>query len=190
VTLEKDDPDVAKLLARYDAWRRIYSYAGESPPDEADWEDGRLFFRFGYPHPDWWAYVLEDAGGDYRVSRISTERSAVPIESLKGRFSRIQDAGKFMIYEVAESLRINCRLEPLSWKWDDEGLDSHVEAQIKSDREVKYALRGNPQAYFIMTRGDMPYSHILPLSYDDLDANLLNGFSDSVVSRVNAEMSK
>lgn len=190
MTLKKDDPDIAELLARYNSWRRIYHYAGESPPDEADWENDRLFFRFGFPHPDWWAYVLEGVNGEYAVSRVSTERSAVPFETPKGRFSRIQDAGKFMIYEVAESLRISHRLEPLSWKWDDEGLDPHVDAHIKSDREVKYVLRDNPHVFFVMTRGDAFYTHILPLSYDELDAKLLEGFSDSVVSRVNAEMSK
>ncbi|MGB8391475.1 hypothetical protein [Mycobacterium sp.] len=188
--LKEDDPDVAELLARYSKWRRIYGYAGESPPDEANWESGRLFFRFGYPHPDWWAYVLEGTGdGRYRVLRVSTERSITPIESSKGNFARIQDAGKFMIYEVAESLRISCRLEPLSWKWDDAGLDPQVEAHIESDRVVKYVLRSNPDAYFIMTRGDMPYSHILPLSYDELDALLLDGFPESVTSRLNAEPS-
>lgn len=190
MTFEKGDPDIAELLVRYSAWRRIYSYAGQPPPDEADWEAGRLFFRFGFPHPDWWAYVLEASTGEYTVSRISTERSVVPIESPKGNFSRIQDAGKFMIYEVAESLRIDCRLEPLSWKWDDEGLDPRVDVQIKSDQEVRYALRDNPDAYFVMTRGDIPFSHILPLSYDELDASLLDGFSDSVIAKVNAKMSK
>ncbi|TAM67330.1 hypothetical protein [Mycobacterium sp.] len=188
MTLEKDDPDIAELIARYNAWRRIYGYAGEASPDEAAWEDGRLSFRFGFPYPDWWAYILEGTGGDYRVLRASTERSEVPVETPKGSFSQVRDAGKFLIYEIAESLRISCRLEPLSWKWDDEGLDPQVDAQIASDRVVKYVLRSNPDAYFIMTRGDMPYSHILPLSYDELNAYLLDGFPDSVITRVNAEM--
>ena len=91
-----------------------------------------------------------------------------------------------MIYEVAESLRINCQLEPLSWKWDDAGLDPQVATQIESDRVVKYFLRENPDAYFVMTRGDMPYSHILSLSYGELDTLLLEGFSPSIVSRINA----
>lgn len=188
MALEKDDPDVAELVAQYDIWRHIYIWAGQAPPDEAAWDDGRLFFRVGFPHPDWWGYVLASAGGDYAVSRVSTERGAVPIESLQGTFSRIRDAGKFLIYEVAESLRINCRLDPLSWKWDDEGLDPKVNAQIESDRIVKYVLRSDPQSYFIMTRGDTPYSHILPLPYDELNASLLEGFPDNVVSRFKSEM--
>ncbi|BBX96767.1 hypothetical protein MLAC_20610 [Mycobacterium lacus] len=94
-----------------------------------------------------------------------------------------------MIYEVAESLRISCRLEPISWRWDDAGLDPRVDAYVQSDQVVKYVLRSNPNAYFVMTRGDVPYSHILPLSYDELDAVLLEGFPESVTARLNAEPS-
>jgi hypothetical protein len=188
VTLKADDPDIAELARRYDGWRKIYGYAGEAPPDAADWDDGRLYFRFNYPYPDWWAYILEATGdGRYRVLRASTERSAVPVETSKGIFARLEDAGKFIIYEIAESLRIDCRLEPLSWKWDDAGLDPLVDVNIESDRVVKYSLRSDPSAYFIMTRGDMPYSHILPLSYDELDAELLDGFPEGVMSRISAE---
>ncbi|WP_237052042.1 hypothetical protein, partial [Mycobacterium avium] len=63
-----------------------------------------------------------------------------------------------------------------------------VDAQIESDRIVKYVLRSDPQSYFIMTRGDTPYSHILPLPYDELNASLLEGFPDNVVSRFKSEM--
>jgi hypothetical protein len=189
VVLEADDPGIAELIGRYNRWRKIYAYAGEPPPDAADLHNGRLFFRFGYPHPDWWGYILEGAdGGRYRLLRASTERSATPVESSKGIFARAEDAGKCLIYEVADSLRINCRLEPVIWKWDDAGLDPQVAADIQSDKVVKYSLVSNPNAYFIMTRGDIPYSHILPLSYDELDAELLEGFPDSVTSRIKAEL--
>ncbi|WP_156764023.1 hypothetical protein [Mycobacterium sp. 852002-50816_SCH5313054-b] len=188
VILEADDPDIAELIVRYNRWRRIYGYAGEPPPDEADWDGGRLYFRFGYPYPDWWAYILEGTDDGYRVLRASTERSIAPVESSMGIFARIKDAGKFMIYQVAESLRINCRLEPLSWKWDDAGLDPRVYADIQSDQVVNYSLRSNPHAYIIMTRGDMPYSHILALSYDELDAELLDGFPQTVTSRIDGEL--
>jgi hypothetical protein len=187
VNLKEDDPNISEMVFRYNRWRQIYGYVGEPSPGEADWDSGRLYLRFGYPHPDWWAYILEGTDdGRYCVLRASTERTIAPVESSEGIFARIKDAGKFLIYEVAESLRINCRLDPLSWKWDDAGLDPQVEAQIESDRVVKYVLRSNPDAYFIMTRGDMRYSHILPLSYDELDAELLEGFPESVTSRLNA----
>jgi hypothetical protein len=183
-------PDIAELVAHYNKWRRIYGYAGKTPPDKPDWENGRLYFRDGYPYPDWSASILEvTPDGTYRVLHASTERRQTPIESPRGTFSRIEDAGKFIVYKAATSLMIACFMDPLSWRWDDAGLDPQVDAHIQSDRVVKYVLRNNPDAYFIMTRGDMPYSHLLPLSYDELDAVLLEGFPESVTSRLNAEPS-
>ncbi|MEC4765564.1 hypothetical protein VT930_21075 [Mycobacterium sherrisii] len=179
-------PELIELIDHYEKWRRIYSYAGEAPPDEPDWEDNRLYFRIGYPYPDWSALVLEMApDGLYRVLQVSTERRNEPVESLRGVFSRIEDAGKFIIYKVATSLMIGCNMDPLSWRWDDEGINPEVDIHIQSDAITKYVLREKPEAYFIMTRGDMPYSHLLPLSYDRLDAELLASFPDSVTSRVN-----
>ncbi|KAA1244121.1 hypothetical protein F0Q45_25125 [Mycobacterium simiae] len=186
--LKEGDPDIVELIGRYSRWRRIYGYAGKAAPDEADLESGRLHFRFGYPYPDWWAFILEgSADGRYRCLRASTERSVTPVETSQGNFARIQDAGKFIIYNIAESLRIDCRMEPISWRWDDAGLDPLVNMYIESYRTVKYVLRNNSNAYFIMTRGDMAYSHILPLSYDELDAVLLDGFPESVMAQLNAE---
>lgn len=184
---DQSDPDILELLGRYEKWREIYGLVGKPPPGEPLWENGRLLFRFGYPSPDWWAFVLEGTDdGRYRVLRSSTERSNTPAESSKGVFSRIKDAGKFMIYSVGESLRIDCRLEPLAWKWDDAGIDPQVEVEVESDRVVKYVLRTDPDAYFIMGPSDKRYSHILPLTYDQLDAELGESFSENVVSRLSS----
>ncbi|VAZ76535.1 hypothetical protein LAUMK4_03019 [Mycobacterium persicum] len=183
-----DKPGVIELLDRYEKWRRIFSYSGKAPPDIPDSEGGRLYFRRGYPHPDWSAYVLERTpDDDYRVLHATTERLQTPVESSEGRFSRIQDAGKFIIYKTATSLMISCWMDPLSWKWHDAGPDPRVDARIESDRVVKYVLRSDPDAYCIMSLGDMPYSHILPLSYDELDALLLEDFPESVTSQLAAE---
>ncbi|MCV7381162.1 hypothetical protein H7K38_21270 [Mycobacterium alsense] len=186
--LDRDDPEIAELAVWYNRWRQIYGYAEQPPPDEVHWDRGRLYFRFGYPSPDWWGYILEaTAEGCYRVLRTSTERRAVPVESSLGIFSRIEDAGKFIIYSIAESLRIDSRMDPVGWKWDNAGLDPQVDADVQSDRVVRYVLRTNPNAYFVMTRADMRCSHLLPLSYSELDAVLLDGFPESVTSRINTE---
>lgn len=187
--LEQSDPDIAELVIWYDRWRRIYGYAGKPPPDEAHWDGGRYYFRFGYPYPDWWGYIFEArADGHYGVLRMSTERRMTPVESPMGTFSRIQDAGKFIIFSIAESLRVNCRIDPIGWKWEDAGLDPQVDTEIQSDSVVKYTLRTDPNVYFIMTRADIRCSYLLPLSYTELDAVLLDGFPESVTSRISTEM--
>ncbi|SOJ55790.1 hypothetical protein MSIMFB_03269 [Mycobacterium simulans] len=69
-------------------------------------------------------------------------------------------------------------------EWRSPGLDPQVDGYVESDEGVKYVLRSNPKAYFGMTRGDAPYSHILPLSYDELDTVLLDGFAESITARL------
>jgi hypothetical protein len=182
------DPEIDELLRRYESWRWICHYAGNAPWDPADTENGRLHFRYGYPHPDWWGYVIEGVqNGGYRVLYVSTERRTTPVESSQGVFSRVQDAGKFIIYKVGTYLRSAQRMEMIGPKWRSAGLDPQVDAQVESDEVVRYVLRSNPDAYFVMTLGDMPYSHILPMSYHELDAVLLEGFPESVTSRLTAE---
>lgn len=182
------DPEIDELLRRYENWRWICNYAGNAPWDPADREDGRLHFRYGYPHPDWWGYVIEtEKNSSYRVLYVSTERRITPVESAQGTFSRFQDAGKFVIYKVGAYLRSARRMEMIGPKWRADGLDPRVDTQVESDQVVKYVLRNHPDAYFIMTLGDMPYSHILPMSYDELDAVLLEGFPESITARLKAE---
>lgn len=177
-------PEIDELLRRYENWRWICNYAGNAPWDPPDRENGRLYFRYGYPHPDWWAYIIEAGlNGSYQVLYASTERRTTPAESVQGIFSRFEDAGKFIIYKVGTYLRSAHRMEMIGPKWRAAGLDPRVETEVESDQVVKYVLRNDPDAYFVMTLGDMPYSHLLPMSYDELDAVLLEGFPESVTSR-------
>jgi hypothetical protein len=188
MAIDIGNPETDELLRRYEKWRWICHYAGRPPWDESDREDGRLHFRFGYPHTEWWGYVIEaEESGIYRVLRLSTERRTTPAETSQGVFSRLQDAGKFVIYKVGTYLRSELRMEMIGPKWNAAGLDPDVAAHTENDQIVKYELRSDPTAYFIMARGDMPYSHLLPLSYDGLDAVLLDGFPESVTSRLRAD---
>lgn len=172
----------AELIKHYDLWRRVYATAGKAPRNEADWKDGNLWLRDGYPRPDWRAFVIQPQAGGYKVFRATTERRDDPAMSPQGFFSRLQDAGKFVIAAVGDYLRIDRRLDPISWAWQDSGSDPAVEELIASDREVTYRLRGNSDAYCIMTLGDRPYSHVLPLTYDRLTNLLLEGFPEDVVA--------
>jgi hypothetical protein len=174
--------ELAELLQFYGKWRAIYSQAGKAPRDEPEWEDGRLWFRDGYPHPDWTAFVLEPTGDGFEVVRASTERRNDPVMNPEGYFSRLEVAGKFIIAKIGNYLRIDSRLDPTSWAWEDSGTPPEVEELIVSERKVTYRLRSDPDTYFIMTVGDRPYAHILPLTYGELTRELLSGFPDHVTS--------
>jgi hypothetical protein len=189
--IDQSDREIAALIARYNKWRRIYRYAGKSSsaPDEPDFDNGRLWFRNGYPMPDWTAYIIEEnESREFRVLRASTERRNTPAEAQEAVFSRIEDAGKFILYKVATSLRVASHLASITQKWRDEGLDDRVEKSVVSEDQARYTLRSDPSIYFIAYSGGIqPYNHILPLSYDELDDVLLEGFPATVTSQLASE---
>ena len=181
--------DISELIDRYNKWRQIYNYVGEIAPNEPDRKNDRLYFRNGYPDADWSAFILDLAGnGPYKVVHASTERRGYPVESSRAVFSRIEDAGKYIVYEVADLLRVAQQLEPLDRKWRAAGLDRQVDKVIVSEKQARYQLREDPTIFFLAFSGGIqPYNHILPLSYDQLDAALLDGFPESATSRGAAE---
>jgi hypothetical protein len=189
--VDQSDPEIVELIARYNKWRRIYRYAGKSSsaPDEPDFENGRLWFRDGYPLPDWTAYIIEGTvNREFRVLRASTERRNTPAEAQEAVFSRIQDAGKFILYKVATSLRVESHLPSITQKWRAEGLDHRVDKTIISEDQARYTLRSDPSIYFIAYSGGIqPYNHVLPLSYDELEEVLLEDFQPAVTSQLASE---
>jgi hypothetical protein len=188
---DQSDPEIIELIARYNKWRRIYRYAGKSSyaPDEPAFEYGRLWFRNGYPLPDWTAYIIEETvNHEFRVLHASTERRNLPAEAQEAVFSRIQDAGKFLTYKIATSLRVECHLESITQKWRAEGLDPRVDKSIISEDQAKYTLRSDPSIYFIAYSGGIqPYNRLLPLTYDELEEVLLEDFQPVVISLLASE---
>ncbi|SOJ55789.1 hypothetical protein MSIMFB_03268 [Mycobacterium simulans] len=178
-----DERDVIQLIARYHNWRRIYRYADGEVPNEPDWVDGRLYFRNGYPYPGWSAFILEATSDrKYRVLHTSTERRNTSVESSRATFSRLQDAGKYIIYDVADALRVRLGLKPLEQKWRATGLDPRVDKIAISEKQAKYLLRSDEKVYFLAYSGGVqPYNHILSLSYDQLDTVLRDGFPKNVI---------
>lgn len=175
----------SQLVARYDKWRRIYSLVGEPPKDEAVWEDSRLCLRAGYPQPGWTGYIIEPEGSGCSVSTVTSERRNEPVESLSGFFSFVDDAGKYIVLKIGESLRIRLRLDPVEWGWEDAGLDRRVR-QVSLDRYVsKFELKDDPSRYIVLqVGGDQPESKLLTLTYDELDDLLLDGMPESVLSQI------
>lgn len=189
VNRDMDEHGTHALVEHYNRWRQIYRYADQPEPNEPDWDNGRLYFRRGFPHPDWSALILAPtADGHVEVRHASTERRNTPAESSRALFSRVEDAGKYIVFETADLLRVALGLPSLEQRWRDAGLDDRVNKVLASDRKAKYELRSDDSAYFFAFSGGIqPYNHLLALSYDELDAVLLDGFPESVASRLDSE---
>jgi hypothetical protein len=178
----REPRDHQQLIDRYNKWRDAYVSAGKTAPNEPDWENGRLYFRIGYPYPEWRAFIIGEANGGFDVLSASTERSTVTTEGWKGKFSRLEDAGKFVIATIADYLRIGCSAEPIAMKWRTEGLDPRVRKEELPEGLAKYSLASDPDVHMIATvRGIKPEHHVLPLSYDELNQVLADGLSDAIV---------
>lgn len=168
------DPIYAEFLARYEKWRAIYGQVGRTARDEVVWQDECLHLRQGYPYEGWTAYILCRATEGFNVLTATTERRNEPLEGVAGFFSDADDAGKYIIWNVGESLRVNCRVDPVEWIWDDLGLDSRVEQISLGQYESKYVLKSDPTHYFVLKAGGVqPENRLLPLTYDELDELLV-----------------
>jgi hypothetical protein len=182
VTDLRDSGEYQELIDRYTKWRSAYVRAGKTAPNEPDWDGGRLYFRLGYPYPDWRAFIIEKTADGHQVLGASTERSTVVTEGWKATFSRLEGAGKFVIATIADYLRIECRAQPIALKWRTEGLDPRVLKEELPDALAKYSLSTDPDDYMIATaRGIKPEHHVLPLTYDELNEVLSDGLSNDVV---------
>lgn len=178
------ESDYSELLGRYARWRDAFALAGYPILNEPDSVDGDLHFRSGYPNPEWTAYVIRKVEADYAVLRVSTERRNEPIEGLQATFSTLELAGKYVIFDTGENLRVKLRVDPVTWGWRDSGLDSRVVKNETGNGMAKYVLSTNPDEYFVRpARGITPINHLLPLSYGEVDALLLEGLPAAVVQR-------
>lgn len=180
MTKPRDLTEYRELIDRYNKWRDAYLSVGRPAPNEPDWENSRLYFRIGYPYPDWRAFIIDQTDDGYQVLNASTERSTVATEGWKATFSRLEDAGKYVIATIADYLRIECKADPIALRWRVEGLDPLVVKDDLPDGLAKYVLRSD--VYMITTaRGIKPEHHVLRLSYDDLNQVLANGLPNEIV---------
>ncbi|KDE98570.1 hypothetical protein Y900_006355 [Mycolicibacterium aromaticivorans JS19b1 = JCM 16368] len=86
---------------------------------------------------------------------------------------------------VGEFLRIGLRLDPIEWAWEDAGLDQRVR-QLSVDEYVsRFELKDDTTRYFVLQAGGIqPENKLLTLSYDELDALLVEGMPESVLSQL------
>lgn len=177
------DPHLDKLISRWQRWRRIYTSAGQPAHDEPRWEAGRLHLRHGYPLPGWTSYIVDPADGGYYVLTATTERRNSPLEASAGFFTDADDVSKYIIWTLGETLRMNRRLDPIAWAWEDSGLDARVRWTPRAEFVSKYELIADPSRYFILrTGGIQPENRLLPLTYDELVDQLLDGMPEELRS--------
>jgi len=200
--------DFQEVLHRFERWRAIATMLGQKPYDEPDFDNGRLYFRSDYAEQvakwpdarekgDWGAYVIEStATGLFSVVRsLWHERAPERSEDLEVMFSRPDDAGKYVIAHVANSIRFGTGLKSRSISWRELGLDRSIVISPPTDEQFRlyfeaipgadpvelrgylnqYTVEGASQIYAVTSSENRPYMQVLARSFDQLDAELLKG---------------
>jgi hypothetical protein len=209
--------DFSEVTRRFERWQTIAKMIGQEPYDEPDFEDGRLYFRFGFTAQatkwpdaatkgDWSAYVIESSGADlFNVIRsLWHERDFERSDDLEAVFSRPEGAGKYVIAQVADSIRVAGRAASQFTKWEQQGLDPAVSVTRPPDSLIqyfvdsrpgtrlqfaeeylkKYSLNSNPSEYGVTLPANWPYMQVISLSFDELDTQLLDGLQLETVPQL------
>jgi hypothetical protein len=216
--VRRDDADqFAEIVRYYDLWRQIASLVGEQSYDEADWENGRLYFRSDYMNQmkqwpeakqfgDWAAWIIEPTpDGYYNVLRsLKHEREKERSDEIEVVFSQITDAGKYIILQIGDARRLDLKLETLFMKWDAAELDPRIQIAPAGQKAVDYLLKRSPglrrefaeqhlqqytlrddaSSFGLALPSRQTDMQVLALSYDELNALLLDGMPESITARV------
>ncbi|OBA61789.1 hypothetical protein A5647_09895 [Mycobacterium sp. 1100029.7] len=134
------------------------------------------------------------------------ERDAFRTETIEVMFSRVSDAGKYIISAIGDSVRSSVRLETLFVKWHDRGLDPRIQIEPASEEAVeflnrecptlkvgfaarhlkRYTFEESPQHYGFALPAEQPRMEVLALSFEELTAALLDGMPDHITSKIPA----
>lgn len=172
----RDAAVLGDFEARFRRWRQRYAITGQPTWDEPEWHDGGLWVRYGYPNPGWTAYVIAPSEGGFALLRVVTERRSDPLEVLVGYFTDADDAGKYIVFDIGESLRLAYGLAPLTPSWRAAGLDPRVSAISLEQYLTRYELVDNPaRSMTLRVGGIQPQNRLLPLTYGELDTMLCEG---------------
>jgi hypothetical protein len=151
------DGGPTEVIRYYELWRKIASVAGNGSYDDADWEDGRLYFRSDYSEKlrkwpewaelgDWGAWIIAPTREGYIcvLSSLKHERETQRDEDIRVMFSNFADAGKYIIMRIGDSIRTDLRLKSLFVKWDDRGLDSRILIAPASRDAIDFLNKESP----------------------------------------------
>ncbi|WP_328352500.1 hypothetical protein OG976_19880 [Mycobacterium sp. NBC_00419] len=200
---------VAEAVRAFDRLRDAQRNAGLQPYDPAEQDGSRLYFRTKYregieqgranwrSRGEWSGYAIDWAhGGGYEVVFTrKPERSSKRAESVQAIFTRLEDAAKFIIANVGDSLRVDDGLQTLFLIWQDLGLDERISKTAPAEAECqrmidllppgkedlvrkhleKFVLGAVPDVQSIGFPGVRPYMNVMPITYGDLENQLLDG---------------
>lgn len=207
----------SELITHYDLWRKISSSVGGDSYDEAEIQDHRLYLRSDYADKlkkwpdwaefgDWGAWIITSTAEGYFCvwSSLKHERQAERDEDIKVLFSKLSDAGKYVIMRIGDGVRVDLRLQTQYVKWDDRGLDSHILVEPANQEAIaflntqcptlregfaeqylkRYTFENHPGSYAFAFPEDQPRMEVLAMSFEELTAALLEGMPDSITSQV------
>ena len=167
------------------AWLRCFQTQDWTP---AEVEGDRVYFRRGFPHPDWSAYGIDVSTDLAVVLSLTTERRNEPLVSVEAVFSRTEDAEKFVIATIADLVRIAAKQEPIFWQWEDAGIDPRLGVAKVTDsdlavcKEIRglshlpaaevftcYFTAGDKASFGLVSNANAPLSRVILMSFDDMD---------------------
>jgi hypothetical protein len=151
------DDGFAEVVRYYELWRKIANVVGRGPYEQADWEDGRLYFRLDYwdklkewpewaKFGDWAAWIIAPSREGYFcvLHSLKHERASQRSERIEVMFSRARDAGKYIILQMGDSLRYRLGLETLFIKWDARELNSRIQIKPAGHGAIDFLTRERP----------------------------------------------
>jgi hypothetical protein len=212
------DAPLADSIAALNRVRAIQRCASTAPYDAPVTTDRRINFRTGYQEGlergwsdwaatgEWSGYVIElTEPGEYDVSFLRMpERADTRSESLKASFTRLEDATKFIMINVLDSVRSNSGLESLFLTFRARGLDDRLMkvapdeaakqkmmARLSPDKKElverhlqKIALKDDPLTSAVGFPGVEPYMNSIPLTYGEIETALIAGMAPTVLDCV------
>jgi len=82
-----------------------------------------------------------------------------------------------VIWKIANGLRVDLRLPSLPLRWAALGLDPRVAHAPLARFLSRYELISDPSRYLVVrTGGIQPENRLLPMTFDELDRELTDGF--------------
>ncbi|MCV7198381.1 hypothetical protein [Mycobacterium angelicum] len=177
---------------------RLY-FRSEYATQVAEWPKAK---EFG----DWTAWIIEPTQeGHYIVLRsLKHERASRRSEEIEAVFSQVSAAGKYIIAHVGNCLRLDLNLDPLVKSWDLSGQNSQLVIRLahktvvdymlqirpNTDREFaekylkRYSSLNAPASFCYAFSAKQKYLQILTMTFQQLNASLLNGMPVSITSQV------